>query len=72
MENGMILVGSVSYAMKAKRLLSRNGIRVNIVKDSENKAGCSYGLSFDERDRFRIAAILAEAGIRIRERESGQ
>lgn len=68
MNQGMILVGSVSYAMKAKRALSRNGIRVNIVKDSENKAGCSYGLTFEEKDQFRIAAILSENGIRIRER----
>ena len=66
MENERILVGSISYAIKAKRLLAKEGIASNLIKDSTHTSGCSYGLSFDPRDAFRISAVLSEAGIRTK------
>ena len=69
MENRRILVGSISYAIKAKRLLAKEGILANIVKETSHTEGCSYGLSFAEKDAYRVSAVLAGAGIRTRSRE---
>ena len=69
MENERILVGSISYAIKAKRLLAKEGILANIVKETDHTEGCSYGLSFAEKDAYRVFPALAGAGIRIRVRE---
>ena len=72
MGNQKILIGSISYAIKAKRLLAREGITSNLVKESDNTSGCSYGISFDGRDSFRISAVLKDAGIPIKTRDKGR
>ncbi len=71
MEYGKILIGSISYAIKAKRLLAREGISANVVKETDKTEGCSYGLSFPERDAYRVSAILRQAGIGFKTREAG-
>ena len=68
MENGKLLIGSISYAIKAKRLLSRAGIAANLIKETDHTSGCSYGLSFDGRDSFKVSAVLKDAGIRPKSR----
>lgn len=70
MENERILVGSISYAIKAKRLLSKEGIFANIVKETDRGEGCSYGISFPKRDEYRVQTILSFSGIRAKSRES--
>lgn len=70
MENGKLLIGSISYAIKAKRLLAREGIAANLIKETDHTSGCSYGLSFDGRDAFRISSVLKSAGIQIKTRDS--
>ena len=72
MENGRILVGSISYAIKAKRILEKEGINATLVKESDRTTGCSYGLSFDARHAYRVYAVLSKAGIRLRAREDKQ
>ena len=42
MGNKKILIGSISYAIKAKRLLAREGITANVVKETDRTEGCSY------------------------------
>ena len=69
MGNQKILIGSISYAIKAKRLLAREGISANVVKETDRTEGCSYGLSFPDRDAYRASAILSQAGIGIKTRE---
>ena len=69
MENRRIIVGSISYAIKAKRLLAKKGILAGIVKETDHTEGCSYGLSFAEKDAYRVYTVLADAGIRIKTRE---
>lgn len=69
MENGRILVGSISYAIKAKRLLAKEGIFANLIKETDRTTGCSYGLSFSARDAYRVSTILSAAGIRTKTRE---
>ena len=64
-----IMIGSISYAIKAKRLLAKEGITADLIKDTDRSAGCSYGLSYPSRYAFRVSTILSSAGISIRERE---
>ena len=69
MENGRVLVGSISYAIKAKRTLAKEGIAADLVKETDQTSGCSYGLSFRAEESYRVHAILSGAGIRTKSRE---
>lgn len=59
-------VGSVSNAMRGKRLLEKHGIRVYVRRgtDGSGKEGCGYGLlvSADTPD---VASLLTKNGITI-------
>ena len=66
MSKQFIVVGSVTYAMRGRDALSRNGIGSRIEKISNSKlGGCGYALyvpdNFDEAVR-----LLREKGIKIR------
>lgn len=69
MKKSKVLVGSISYAIKGKRILAKEGITANLIKESDHTAGCSYGLSFEERDEYRVYPILSAAGIPIKQKE---
>ena len=56
----LIMVSSVTYAMKGRQLLSRYGIRSDIVRTPSHIRGSSCGYSLYEAQR-----ILEEAGIRV-------
>lgn len=59
-----IVIGSVTYALKAKKELSQRGIRTRVVKASQRESsGCTYGIEIEASERFRIYAILDELGI---------
>lgn len=51
METRILTMTSQTIAVKAKRLLEKNGIYVRIVRPSPNLTpkGCSFGLQTDER-----------------------
>ena len=59
---------SLTYAMKAKRVLSDAGIAADIVKPStpQSKRGCEYGISFDCSALDDVKRILTGAGVRPR------
>ena len=68
----MIMVSSVTYAMKGRDLLFRHGIKAyveRVSRTSEN-VGCGYGVvvpqRVDEAER-----ILRDAGIRVLGRGEG-
>lgn len=66
MKTAVITVGSVTYALKAKKLLAREGLTAKLVKaDPSDKggSGCTYGLEFPARDFYTVASILRSAGI---------
>ena len=69
MENEKTVIGSISYAIKAKRLLAKEGIKAELIKETERSTGCSYGLSYPAREAFRVAAVLSSAGIPLKQRE---
>lgn len=65
MKKTVISLESVTYATKAKRLLSQNGIASKVVKLSSTKSGgCQYGIEFDEKDYLDIALLLKNAGMK--------
>ena len=60
-----IALGSMTLAMKAQRILSRNAIRADVVKISseESSKGCVYGIEFSCALSGNIRAILDSVGI---------
>lgn len=58
-----ITVGSMTYAIKARRLLLREGIKSKLVKLDKNKDGCSYGIELKEDKLYSAVVILRSNGI---------
>ena len=63
MDNTIITLGSVTYAMKARRLLLREGIRSRLVKvlPENTDNGCTHGLVIASA-RFFDAVVALKAG----------
>ena len=71
----MIVVGSVTYAMKGRDILARYGIRSSVerIYRSMNGHGCGYGIYVPQRTD-EAERILRQAGIPVSgrtEREAG-
>jgi len=59
-----IIVGSMTYASKAKKALSDVGIRARIVKtDTNYSRGCIYGVTFSNEQFLSAVAELRKQGI---------
>ncbi len=58
-------VGSVTYAIKARRLIERSGIKTKLIKtaSSPNDRGCQYGIVFSENQFYDVIALLRNNGI---------
>ena len=65
LENTTLLLGSVTYAVKARRLLARSGIKAVLVKLSDKGAadGCSHGIEIASSRFFEAVVILKENGV---------
>ena len=65
MAHETIIVGSITYALKAKKALERLGIRVRVVKSSpsESSRGCQYGIEYDIRFEMTVIAEMHRLGI---------
>ena len=61
----IITFASQTYAIKAKRLLERNGIGSDLLKidSKDGHEGCTHGLRFANTDYFDVIAILKIADI---------
>ena len=60
-----ILIGSITYTMKAKKILSSHAINATIIKyDSPSHRGCTYGLKFQQNQHMTIVGILNQHNIR--------
>ena len=59
------VIGSVTYALKAKKALERSGIRAFVVKETPRtgKEGCLYAIEYDASREMAVAEILRELGI---------
>ena len=62
----LIMMTSITYAMKAKDLLLRNGIRADLVRTPrhENVGGCGYSL-YVPKNTDKAENLLKEANIKI-------
>jgi len=58
---------SVTYAMKAQKILERRGIFSHIGKSRRNQAGmgCGYSLYVHDKDVLMAIGILTENGLTI-------
>ena len=62
MKNNKIIVGSMTHAIKLKKILSRQGIASKQVKEIREE-GCLHGVEIAAADLFSAIAILKESGI---------
>ena len=65
LDNTTIAVGSITYAVKARRLLARGGIKAKLIKLSlsETAGGCAHGIVIASSRFFDAVVILKENGI---------
>ena len=65
MNNITVTVGSVTYAIKLRKLLSREGIQSKLVKveDVKGGLGCTHGVSLKTTDFLSAIVIMRENGI---------
>ena len=65
MKNLTLTVGSVTYAIKLRKLLARDGIKSRLVKvdNTLTKNGCSHGLEISDSDFYRAVIIMKENNI---------
>ena len=65
MNTTTITVGSVTYAIKVRKLLERRGIRSRLIKvnASATERGCTYGINIDSAEFYATVAILKSSGI---------
>lgn len=63
----VIVLSSVTYALKAQELLKSNGIYSNITRSKSVKSvrGCGYGISFDPSAIDTVQTLLVKNGIPI-------
>ena len=68
MKRSLITMASMTYAMKAKRILDANMIASNIVRLPEKytDSGCTYALAVDALVAHRAAYVLDMSGAAYR------
>ena len=65
MNNIIVTVGAVTYAIKLKKLLSRGGVQSKLVKVEkiDGALGCAHGVEIMERDFLKAVVIMKENAI---------
>ena len=65
MKTDIITIPTVTMALKAKKLLSKQGIKAKVVNINGdiNSNGCSYGIEFSSTYYFSVIAILKDSEI---------
>lgn len=62
------LIGSATYAARARQALAAAAIRAEVIKRSSTRThGCIYGVRFASTHRSGAAVVLRNAGIVVRE-----
>ncbi len=69
----IITVGSMTYAMKARKILRAKGITTRLVKlDSAlTEHGCGYGIEFRSSESYRVYSTLKENNIKYSIHQNG-
>ena len=65
MNTTIITVGSVTYAIKVKKLLERSGIKSKLIKveSSASSKGCTYGIKISTSLFYDAVSMLRNQGI---------
>ncbi len=63
------VIGSMTLSMKAQSVLAEAAIRASLAKISSSRThnGCAYGVDFPCTQSSNVRAVLASAGIRVRQ-----
>lgn len=63
----ILVMSSVTYALKAQGILARHGIGTRLEKLNKNRSlkGCGYGLRIEKSKLDAAERLLAEENIRI-------
>ena len=67
LNTGFVTVGSVTYAIKARKILSAAGITTAMKKISGSrtgKRGCVYGIEFSANRLYDVMRVLRENNIK--------
>ena len=73
MNRTLIIVSSVTYALRGQGLLESSGIkaRINRTKNRKTGSGCSYSISVPREKADEAVRILKNNGIRVIDRMEG-
>lgn len=64
MEECVLTIGTVTQAIRARKLLTAAGIGARLIKNTGTaKTGCAYGLSVRAADMPQAMRVLGEGGI---------
>lgn len=65
MKNTIFSLQSATFAIKAKKLLNRNGVACRLIKldGSKSPNGCTHGIEISAEDFFKVVMILKNASI---------
>ena len=59
----IVTLGSVTYAIKLRKLLAREDIESELVKvNTKETNGCTHGVKIDQKDLLRAVVIMREKG----------
>ncbi|MEG1447943.1 MAG: DUF3343 domain-containing protein, partial [Oscillospiraceae bacterium] len=60
-------VGSITYALKANKLLYKNGIKNTVIKNTDFRSslGCGYSLELSQNNGEKAIQILRNNNIKI-------
>ena len=65
MKSCTAVIGSMTVALKGRKVLSSASITSNIVKLNNTKSGCAYGLEFDYSHYNNVQYILNSHSINV-------
>ncbi|MBR2371058.1 MAG: hypothetical protein IKA82_03450 [Clostridia bacterium] len=68
MARARAVIGSVTSAMRARSVLEREVIRVDVVKitDTGDRRGCVYGIEFSDTQTENVLRILNRSRITVK------
>ncbi len=70
MSKCIFIIGSVTNAMKAKKILAEYSLSSNTVKlGSVGNMGCVHGIEFGFENKINAARILSKHGIKFEEKK---
>ncbi len=70
-EGCMCIIGSMTEALRAGRVLAREAILADTVKADTGRRGCAYALSFSCTQLNNVRRILEKNGVRVKEFRGG-